>query len=82
MAAGITPKVPAMGNTVDIKNSIYTNSIGAIELKKVWRDPDSDPSLHSFYYVRVLQIPTPRWSTYDAKKLGVPPPNWVGATVP
>ena len=56
-------------------------AIGAVELKKVWRDPDFDPSLDAFYYVRVLQIPTPRWSTYDAKKLGVPPPNWVSATV-
>ena len=55
--------------------------IGAVELKKVWRDPDFDPTLDAFYYVRVLQIPTPRWSTYDAKKLGVPPPNWVSATV-
>ena len=59
----------------------YTNTIGAVELKKVWRDPDFDPTLDAFYYVRVLQIPTPRWSTYDAKKLGVPPPNWVSATV-
>ena len=70
-----TGKVPAVGNTVDIKNATYTNTIGAVELKKVWRDPDFDPSLHAFYYVRVLQIPTPRWTTYDAKKLGVPPPR-------
>ena len=77
----ITGKVPAVGNTVDVKNASYTNTIGAVELKKVWRDPDFDPSLHAFYYVRVLQIPTPRWTTYDAKKLGVPPPNWVAATV-
>jgi hypothetical protein len=47
----------------------------------VWRDPDFDASLHAFYYVRVLQIPTPRWSTYDAKKLGVPPPKRVSPTV-
>ena len=77
----VTGKVPAVGNTVDVKNATYTNSIGAVELKKVWRDPDFDPSLHAFYYARVLQIPTPRWTTYDAKKLGVPPPNWVSATV-
>ena len=64
-----------------MKNATYTNSIGAVELKKMSRDPDFDPSLDAFYYVRVLQIPTPRWSTYDAKKLGVPPPNWVSATV-
>ena len=77
----VTGKVPAVGNTVDVKNATYTNTIGAIELKKVWRDPDFDPSLPAFYYVRVLQIPTPRWSTYDAKKLGVPPPSFVPATV-
>jgi len=77
----VTGKVPAVGSTVDVKNATYTNTIGAVELKKVWKDPDFDPSLHTFYYVRVLQIPTPRWSTYDAKKLGVPPPNWVAATV-
>ncbi len=76
-----TGKVPAVGNTVDVKNATYTNAVGAVELKKVWRDPDFDPTLDAFYYVRVLQIPTPRWSTYDAKMLGVPPPNWVSATV-
>ncbi len=76
-----TGKLPAVGNTVDIKNATYKNSIGAVELKKVWKDPEFDPGLHAFYYARVLQIPTPRWSTYDAKKLGVPPPNFVAATV-
>jgi hypothetical protein len=77
----VTGKVPPVGNTVDVKNATYTNSIGDVELKKVWRDPDFDPSLHAFYYARVLQIPTPRWTTYDAKKLGVPPPNYVASTV-
>ena len=77
----VTGKVPPVGNTVDVKNASYTNTIGDVELKKVWKDPDFDPSLHAFYYARVLQIPTPRWTTYDAKKLGVPPPNWVAATV-
>ena len=77
----VTGKLPSVGNTVDAGNATYTNSIGDVELKKVWRDPDFDPSLHAFYYARVLQIPTPRWTTYDAKKLGVPPPNWVAATV-
>jgi hypothetical protein len=74
-------KVPAVKSTVDIKNASYTNTVGAVELKKVWRDPDFDPSLYAFYYVRVLQIPTPRWSTYDAKTLGVPPPTGVAPTV-
>ena len=74
-------EVPAVKSTVDIKNASYTNTVGAVELKKVWHDPDFDPTLHAFYYVRVLQIPTPRWSTYDAKALGVPPPSRVSPTV-
>ncbi|HXQ69909.1 MAG TPA: DUF3604 domain-containing protein, partial [Pyrinomonadaceae bacterium] len=76
-----THKVPAVGDTVDIKTATYTNTIGAVELKKVWKDPEFDPGLHAFYYVRVLQIPTPRWSTYDAAKEGVAPPAGVSATV-
>jgi len=76
-----TGKVPAIRSTVNIKNASYTNTVGATELKKVWRDPDFDPSLHAFYYVRVLQIPTPRWSTYDAKKLGIPVPTRVSPIV-
>jgi hypothetical protein len=74
-------RVGSVGSTVDIKNASYTNTIGAIELKAVWTDPDFDPSLDAFYYVRVLQIPTPRWSTYDAKQVGVAPPAEVPATV-
>ena len=77
----VTGKVPAVGSTVDLKNARYMNTIGAIELKKGWRDPNFDPGLHAFYYARVLQIPTPRWTTYDAKKLEVPPPNFVASTV-
>src|SRR5262245_31144627 len=76
-----TGRVPAVGSTVDISKATYTNTIGSTELKKVWTDPDFDPALHAFYYVRVLQIPTPRWSTYDAAKLGVAPPKEVAATV-
>jgi hypothetical protein len=76
-----TGKVPEVGNTVDVPNASYTNTIGVTELKKVWKDPDFDPKLNAFYYARVIQIPTPRWSTYDAKKLGVPPPSSVPATI-
>jgi hypothetical protein len=76
-----TGKVPAVGNTVDVKNASYTNTIGATELKKVWKDPDFDPTLNAFYYARVIQIPTPRWSTYDAKKLGVAPPTSVPSSI-
>lgn len=74
-------KVPAVESTVDVAKATYTNDVGAVELKSVWRDPSFDPALHAVYYVRVLQIPTPRWSTYDAAKLGVEPPKGVPATV-
>jgi hypothetical protein len=74
-------KVPAVGNTVDVKNASYTNMIGSVELKKVWTDPEFDPTLNAFYYARVIQIPTPRWSTYDAKKLGVAPPTTVPSSI-
>ena len=76
-----TGKVPAVGNTVDVKNASYTDTIGAVELKKVWTDPDFDPTLNAFYYARVIQIPTPRWSTFDAKKLGVAPPTSVPSSI-
>jgi hypothetical protein len=74
-------RVSSVGSTVDIKNASYANTIGAVELKAVWTDPDFDPSLDAFYYARVLQIPTPRWSTYDARQLGIAPPVDVPATV-
>jgi hypothetical protein len=76
-----TGKLPPVGNTVDIKNATYSNSIGNTQLSVVWTDPDFDPALHAVYYVRVLEIPTPRWSTYDAKALGVDPPAGVPATI-
>ncbi len=52
---------------MDVPNATYTNTIGAPELIKVWKDPDFDPALRAFYYVRVIEIPTPRWTAYDAK---------------
>ena len=66
-------KVQPVGNTVNPKTAGYSNSIGDAQLQSVWTDPDFDASAHAFYYVRVLQIPTPRWSTYDAVTLGIPP---------
>src|SRR5262245_5905907 len=66
-------RVPPVGNTVDARNASYTNDIGDSELAVAWTDPSFDPSNPAFYYVRVLEIPTPRWSTYDAKTLGVEP---------
>ncbi len=58
-------KLPAIGNTVDVANATWTNSIGAPELITVWQDPDFNPDLKAFYYARVLEIPTPRWTAYD-----------------
>lgn len=63
-------KLPAVGSTVDVKTATYRNTIGAAELSAVWQDPEFQPQARAFYYVRVLEIPTPRWSTYDAVKLG------------
>lgn len=66
-------KVPSVGSTVDIENATWTNTIGAPELITVWKDPDFDAKLRAFYYVRVIEIPTPRWTAYDAKRFGVKP---------
>jgi hypothetical protein len=70
-----------VGNTVDIAAASYTNDIGATELMATWTDPDFDPAVPSLYYARVLQIPTPRWSTYDAAKLGVEIPEGLPASI-
>ncbi|MBP6683593.1 MAG: DUF3604 domain-containing protein [Halioglobus sp.] len=67
--------LPAVGNTVDEAAASYSNSIGAAQLATVWEDPEFDPSVPAFYYVRVLQIPTPRHSLYDAVALQIPPPQ-------
>jgi hypothetical protein len=63
--------LPAVGNTVDVENATWTNTIGTPELIKVWTDPDFDASLPAAYYVRVIEIPTPRWTAYEAKRFGV-----------
>jgi hypothetical protein len=74
-------KVAPVGNTVDIGKATYTNDIGDTQLSVVWTDPDFNPKQRAVYYVRVLEIPTPRWSTYDAAKLGVQPSKAVPATI-
>ena len=70
---GADGKLPAVGSTVDIQNATWTNTIGATELIAVWKDPDFDPTQSAFYYGRVLEIPTPRWTAYDAKRFGIKP---------
>ena len=64
-----------VGNSVNVKQASYTNAIGAPQLQAFWRDPDFDPRQRAFYYVRAIEIPTPRWTTYDAKVFGVDIPD-------
>ena len=64
-------KVPPVGNTVDVKNATWSNSIGEPELLAVWQDPDFDKNESAFYYARVIEIPTPRWTAYEAKRFGI-----------
>ena len=68
---GADGKVPSVGSTVDVANATWTNTIGAPELIAVWTDPDFDPTQRAFYYGRVLEIPTPRWTAYDAEYFNV-----------
>jgi hypothetical protein len=68
---GQTGKLPPVGSTVDVANATWSNTIGAPELITVWKDPEFDPSQRAFYYVRVLEIPTPRWTAYDAHHFGI-----------
>jgi hypothetical protein len=70
-------KLPPVGNTVDVANATWTNTIGAPELITVWQDPDFDPSLRAVYYARVIEIPTPRWTAYEAKRYGITMPSEV-----
>ncbi|MDZ4275310.1 MAG: DUF3604 domain-containing protein, partial [Erythrobacter sp.] len=64
-------KIPAVGDTVNRKNATFTNTIGATELRTVWTDPDYTPGQRAFYYVRVIEIPTPRWTLFDAVRFGI-----------
>ena len=73
-------KLPAVGNTVDVANATWSNSIGSPELLSVWTDPDFDPDQRAFYYARVIEIPTPRWTAYEALRFGVDMPDEVPMT--
>ena len=73
--------VPPVGSTVDVSTATYTNDIGDPALSAVWTDPDFDASVPTAYYVRVLEIPTPRWSTYDAARNNLPLPTIVPPTI-
>jgi len=77
---GVDGRLPAVGNTVDVANATWTNTIGAPELITVWRDPDFDPALRAFYYARVIEIPTPRWTAYEAKRFNIEMPPEVPMT--
>jgi Protein of unknown function (DUF3604) len=72
---GTDGKLPAVGNTVNANTASWTNTIGAPELGTVWTDPDFDPKQRAVYYARVLEIPTPRWSTHDAVRFGIDIPE-------
>ena len=70
---GADGKLASVGSTVDVANATWTNTIGAPELIEVWTDPSFDATQSAFYYVRVIEIPTPRWTAYDAKRFGNKP---------
>jgi len=70
---GADGKLPPVGSTVDVANATWTNTIGDPELITVWKDPDFDPKQRAFYYARVIEIPTPRWTAYDAQRFGIKP---------
>jgi hypothetical protein len=67
----------SVGYTVDVASATWTNTIGSPELITVWKDPEFDPSQHAFYYARVIEIPTPRWTAYEAKRYGIQMPKEV-----
>ena len=68
---GANGKLPPVGNTVDVKNATWENSIGSPELISAWTDPDFDATQPAFYYARVIEIPTPRWTAYEAKRFEI-----------
>jgi hypothetical protein len=68
---GKNGKLPPVGDTVDVATATWSNSIGAPELSTVWKDPEFKPGQRAFYYARVIEIPTPRWTAYDQVRFGV-----------
>jgi hypothetical protein len=78
---GADGKLPPVGNTVNVPDASYTNTIGAPLLLAYWKDPNFDSTERAFYYVRVIEIPTPRWTTYDAKFFGTKPPAKAPASI-
>lgn len=72
---GADGKLPEVGSTVDLSTATYTNSIGAAELSTLWKDPEFDPASRAVYYVRVIEIPTPRWTAYDAVRYEIKMPK-------
>ena len=68
---GSDGKLPSVGSTVDIANATWSNTIGSPELLSVWTDPDFDPKQRAAYYARVIEIPTPRWTAYEANRYGI-----------
>jgi hypothetical protein len=64
-------KLPPVGDTVDVATATWTDTIGDPELAGVWKDPDFDPTVRAFYYARVIEIPTPRWTAYDQVRFGI-----------
>jgi len=80
----VDPKSGALqpvGSTVNVSEASYTNTIGTENLATVWTDPAFDKSLRAFYYVRVLEIPTPRWTTYDAQRFNLDLPDDVPVAI-
>jgi hypothetical protein len=78
---GSDGKLPPVGNTVNVEEAIWTNTIGDPELIAAWNAPDFDAKQPAFYYARVIEIPTPRWTCYDAKRFGVKMPKEVPMTL-